>query len=583
MMRALDGYRKLGGAVLLVLLAATAAAQPRGPEAATGLTAKTLAQAQRQMVAAAHPLAAEAGREMLRAGGSAVDAAIAVQMVLNLVEPQSSGIGGGAFLVHWSAAEQKVRTYDGRETAPAAAQPDRFLGPDGKPLAFMSAVVGGRSVGVPGVLRMLEFAHRVHGQVPWSQLFDPAIRLAEQGFEMTPRLNALLAKEKDLGRFEPARSYFYQADGTPKPVGTKLTNPELAAVLKAIASGGADAFYAGDIAASIVERVQKAPVNPGDMTLDDLARYEAKSRDPVCGTYRVWRICGMGPPSSGGVAVLQILGALERFDMAKLAPPSVDGIHLFAEAGRLAFADRNRYLGDADFVAAPVTGLIDRDYLRTRSALIGPERSIGRATAGEPPRKSGALFGDGAALEFPSTTHLAVVDGRGDAVSMTTTIEDGFGARLMVRGFLLNNQLTDFSFVAEEEGRPVANRVEAGKRPRSSMSPTLVFDRDGKLFLVVGSPGGSSIINYVAETLVAVLDWGYDIQRAIDLPRFGSRNGPTEIEEGPGAQELAAALTAKGGEVKIMELNSGLHGIMVTPQGLFGGADPRREGVALGD
>jgi gamma-glutamyltranspeptidase/glutathione hydrolase len=556
-------------------------AQPQ-PEAASGRMAKAPVTASRQMVAAADPLAAEAGRRILRAGGSAVDAAIAVQMVLNLVEPQSSGVGGGGFLLHWSQAERKLRSYDGRETAPAAATPDRFLGPDGKPLAFLDAVVGGKSVGVPGIVRMLEKAHRAHGRRPWAELFEPAIRLAEEGFPVSRRLATLLAQEAKLGLAEPARSYFFQPDGTPKPAGTILRNPALAETLRAIAANGSTAFYTGEIADAVVETVTGAR-NPGDMTQGDLAGYEAKERDPLCGTYRLWRICGMGPPSSGGIGVLQIMGVLGNFDIAPLAPPSVEGIHLFAEAGRLAYADRARYLADSDFVPVPIAGLLDRAYLRSRAALVSPERTMGRAEPGEPPRRNGFRFGDGAALELPSTSHMSIVDKWGDAVALTTTIEDAFGSRLMVGGFLLNNQLTDFSFAPEENGAPVANRVEGGKRPRSAMSPTMVFDEEGRLLLVIGSPGGSAIINYVTEALVAILDWRMGPQAALDLDHFGSRNGPTELEKGPDAERIGAALAGKGHAIRIGEFTSGLHAILVTRNGLVGAADPRREGVALGD
>ena len=553
------------------------------PERDTGRGEHRLALAQRDMVAAANPLAAEAGRQILRAGGSAIDAAIATQLVLNLVEPQSSGIGGGAFILYWSERERRIESFDGRETAPAAARPGRFLGPDGKPLAFMDAVVGGRSVGVPGTLKVLALVHAKHGRLPWARLFEPAIRLAEEGFAISPRLHVLLAAENRLARFEPGRGYFYDAAGKAKPAGAVLRNPAFAATLRTLAERGADALYTGAIADDIVAAVRQAPIAPGDMTAADLASYRAKERPPVCGTYRRYRICGMGPPSSGGVAVLQILGLLQRFDLQRLAPPAVEGFHLFAEAGRLAYADRDRYLADDDFVTVPVRGLLDPAYLTARSRLIDPARDHGKAEPGIPPQKHALLQGDGDALELPSTSHVSVVDAAGDALAMTTTIENEFGSRLMVDGFLLNNELTDFSFLPEVGGKPVANRIEPGKRPRSTMAPTLVFDPDGKLLLAVGSPGGSEIANYVALVLVAVLDWGYDIQRAIDLPHVGNRNRSTDIEAGPGAEALAAALRERGHRVRIGPLNSGLHGIMRTARGLEGGADPRREGVALGD
>jgi len=557
------------------------AAQTQQPEAATGRTDKVAVHAKRQMVAAANPLAAEAGRKILRDGGSAVDAAIATQMVLNLVEPQSSGIGGGAFLVIWNAKKKALTTVDARETAPAAAKPDRFLGADGKPLRFYDAVVGGKSVGVPGVLRGLELAHKTHGRLPWAKLFEPAIELAEKGFPISPRLNGLLKSEQHLAKTAAAKDYFYQADGSPKPVGTILVNRPLADTLRAIAQRGPDAFYSGEIARDIVSTVRGA-ANAGDLTEADLSGYRAKERPAVCGSYRRYEVCGMGPPSSGGLTLLQILGILETYDLKAEAPWSIRGLHLMIEAERLAYADRGLYMADSDFVPVPVKGLTDRTYLRSRAAQIKPDASLKTAQPGTPPQSTAYLGADDA-LELPSTTQISVVDRYGDAVSMTTTIEDAFGSRLMVRGFLLNNQLTDFSFSPEENGKPVANRVEAGKRPRSSMAPTLVFDRNRKLVMVVGSPGGSVIINYVAKTIVATLDWGHDVQSAISFPNIGSRNGPTEIEAGPSAEAIAASLKALGHDTRIAEFTSGIQGIVVTKRGLVGGADPRREGVALGD
>ncbi len=535
------------------------------------------------MVAAANPLAAEAGREMLRRGGSAIDAAIATQMVLNLVEPQSSGIGGGAFLLYWSQRDGHVESYDGRETAPATARPDRFLAADGAPMPFMAAMIGGRSVGVPGTLRMLALAHRKHGRLPWAQLFEPAIRLAEQGFPVSQRLHDMLGSEKNLGRFEPARSYFYAADGSAKPVGERLSNPALATTLRAIAERGPDAFYSGGIAEDVVAAVTHAPVSPGDISLQDLASYQAKERPPVCGQYRRYRICGMGPPSSGGSTVLAILGMLQGFDLRRMKPMSAEGLHLFVEAARLAYADRDRYLADSDFISVPLRGLVDRRYLAERARLIDPQQDHGRVEPGTPPSSHTELWREGDSLDLPSTSHLSIVDAAGDAVSMTTTIEHEFGSRLMVDGFLLNNELTDFSFRPEVDGQPVANRIEPGKRPRSSMAPTLVFGPDGKLLLVIGSPGGPEIINYVAQTLIAILDWGYDVQAAIDLVHVSNRNGNTEIEPGPWGDGIAQELQARGHSVARHQLESGLHGIMRTSRGLEGGADPRREGVALGD
>ena len=507
------------------------------------------------MVAAAHPLAAQAGYDVLARGGSAVDAAIAVQLVLGLVEPESSGIGGGAFLLHWSQREQRLRSYDGRETAPAAARRDRFLDAQGKAVAFHEAVLGGRSVGVPGVLRMLELAHRRHGRLPWAELFRSAIDLAEHGFALSPRLHALLDAERDLRDDPAARAVYYG-----KTVGERIVNPQYAATLRAIAANGASVFYQGAIAADIVRAVHMHR-KAGDLTTADVAAYQAREREPLCGAYRVWRICSMGPPSSGGVGVLQILGILERTRFVLAPPQSAQALHYFSEAGRLAYADRARYLGDPDVVPVPLARLLAPGYLAQRARLIG-ERAMRHAAPGD--MENG-------------TSHFSIVERNGDAVAMTTTIEAGFGSRIMARGFLLNNELTDFDFVP---GGP--NEVGPGKRPRSSMAPAMVFDADGRLQLIVGSPGGSAIINYVAKALVGVLDWKLDIQAAIDLPNFGARYGPTEIEAGSRYQALAGGLIERGHEVGLAPLESGLHGIERVPGGWRGGADPRREGVAKG-
>lgn len=568
--------------LVLTAFSTQSLAQAAPPEAATGRIAKQLGVTTKYMAAAANPLATEAGREMLRAGGSAADAAVAIQLVLNLVEPQSSGIGGGTFMVFWDQGAGRLTTLDGREKAPAAATPERFLGADGKPMKFMDAVVGGRSVGVPGTLRLLEAAHKKWGKLPWAKTFEPAIRLAEDGFAVSPRLNGLLGGETALKSDARANAYFYEADGKPKAVGSLLKNPGFAAALRDIAARGADAFYNGPIADDIIATVRSHAVNPGDMTLADLAAYKVEEREPVCGPYRTYKICGMGPPSSGAVAVLQILGTLETVDMAKMGP-GPDAAHMLSEAGRLAFADRGLYLGDPAFVSVPVSGLIDAAYLKSRAALVNPDKSMGRARAGEPPMKKTFNFAPSDSVEY-GTSHISVIDGAGNAVAMTTTIEDGFGARMMTRGgFLLNNELTDFNFAPVDDGKPVANRVEANKRPRSSMAPTIVFDSAGKVYAVVGSPGGSLIINFVAKTLVAILDWKLDPQRAVDFANFGSRNGPTELEKGTEAEPWKAALEAKGHEVKLLEMTSGTQAIVVTPTGFIGGADGRREGVAIGD
>ncbi|HJV52482.1 MAG TPA: gamma-glutamyltransferase [Noviherbaspirillum sp.] len=593
-------------ALVLALLAGCAtvpAPQPavpvhgmQAPEGATGYAEKAGWIAHKFMVATANPLATDAGYQVLRVGGSAVDAVIAVQMVLTLVEPQSSGIGGGAFLLYYDRAAQgskAVKAFDGRETAPAAAAENLFQTPDGKAMPFYEGVVGGRSVGVPGVLRMLEMAHRQYGKLPWASLFAPAIRLAEEGFTVSPRLASLLKSERYLQKDPTAAAYFYDKDGKSWPAGHLLKNPDLARVLRAIALGGADAFYKGQVARDIEAKVKSHPTNPGSLAAADLASYQAKVREPVCTDYRAWMVCGMPPPSSGGIAIAQMLGILEAKDV-RLFPPhdgalDAQAVHLFSEAGRLAYADRARYVADTDFVPLPgnsVKPLIDKQYLTRRAALI-IERSMGQAKAGEPAAARLARGLD-TSPELPCTSHISIVDARGNAISMTTTIEDAFGSRQMVDGFLLNNQLTDFSFDARDANGPIANRVQPGKRPRSSMAPTLVFEKgSNKLVLSTGSPGGSAIINYVAKVLVATMDWGLNVQQAISLPNFGSRNGPTELEQGRVSDALVEQLRAKGHNVRLMEQTSGLQGIMrVNIHGeemWFGGADPRREGNVMGD
>mgnify|MGYP000026504057 FL=1 len=552
---------------LLVLPVLSACATMEGPADAPA----------RQMVAAANPLAAEAGMEMLRAGGSATDAAIATALVLGLVEPQSSGIGGGAFLLHYDASTRDVGAYDGRETVPAAADEALFLEEDGEPMGFWDAVVGGRSVGTPGLLRMLELAHRDHGRLPWARLFQPAIRLAEEGFAVSPRLHSLIAGDKYLKRYPETAAYFHDDDGNPLPVGHLLRNQAYADTLRAVAEGGADAFYKGPVALDIAAQVQGVVDNPGYLGYLDMRGYQAKRRTPVCLPYRQWQVCGMPPPTSGGVAVLQILKLLERFDLAALDPASPEAIHLVAEAGRLAFADRNRFLADSDFVEVPLDALLDPAYLAARSALIDPTASMGQASPGLESTQAHSP----AQLNPPSTSHLSVVDAEGNAVSMTASIESAFGARLMARGFLLNNELTDFSFRPEVDGRPVANRVQPGKRPRSSMSPTLVLDRHGRFVMAIGSPGGSRIIGYTTKAIIAALDWNLPLQDAVALPNFVNRNGATDLEEGTAVEDAKAALEALGHEVEVRGLTSGLHGIRRTANGLEGGADPRREGVVL--
>jgi gamma-glutamyltranspeptidase/glutathione hydrolase len=553
------------------------------PEPSSGFAARTLVHARRHMVVAAHRLAAEAGLEILRAGGTAVDAAIATQLALNIVEPQSSGLGGGAFLVHWDAKRHELTTYDGRETAPATARPERFMRGD-RPMPFAQAVHGGTSVGVPGVARLLELVHKHHGKLPWPHLFAPALRLADQGFAVGPRLSKLLADYGPDAFDARARRFFFDADGRAWPPGHTLANPDLARTLRRIATDGADVFYSGPTAEAIVAAVTDAPNTRGDLTLADLAAYRARQREPVCASYRQLRVCGMGPPSSGGLGVSMALALLSGFDLG-LEPLAPHAVHLIAEAEKLAYADRDHYVADPDFVNVPST-LLDPGYLDRRRALINPAAAAAKALPGDPPGVRHGAFGDDNTHERAGTSHISIIDADGNAVAMTTTIEAAFGARIMAGGFLLNNQLTDFSlWPRTAEGVLAANAVAPGKRPRSTMAPTIVFDADGQeVRLILGSPGGSRIILFVVKALVGLIDWGLDAQRAADLPTFGSRNGPLEIENGEIGAGLAARMTALGHRITMDTMTSGLNIIVRRADGgLEGGTDPRREGAAVGN
>ena len=523
------------------------------------------------MVAAAHPLAVEAGLEMLRRGGSAVDAAIAVQMVLGVVEPQASGIGGGGFLLHYDGTTRAIAVYDGRETAPAEAKPAMFLDRDGTPLGFREAVASGISVGVPGLLAMLELAHKEHGKLAWGTLFEPAIVAARDGFATPPRLAAWLGRLPGLDREPGIRATYFNVDGSPRKAGDRIVNRDLADTMRLVAEDGARAFYRGAIAGEMMDRVREH-VRPGTLSLADLADYRPVKREPVCGPYRVWVVCGMPPPSSGGIAVLQVLALIEPFEIWHDTPNDLRPVHLIAEASRLAFADRNRYVADPAFVNVPTAGLLSAAYLAERRKLMSPDRSMGRIGPGVPP-----------GYVERGTSHMSIVDRWGNAVSFTTTIEAPFGAQIMVRGFLLNNELTDFSPRPEVDGKQVANRVEPGKRPRSSMSPTLVLDRDRRLVAAVGSAGGSRIIGDTLQALIGMLDWNLPLSAAIALPRVINANGPTELEADTPLAGLAGGLRAMGHQVQVRVHEGGLTGIRRVGDGWEGGADPRRDGVARGE
>jgi len=550
------------------------------PEAATGYVEKQAFEAKDYMVVAANPYASWAGKNILEKGGSAIDAAVAVQSMLSLVEPQSSGIGGGAFILYWDNKNKVLHTFDGRETAPKAVNSHWFI-QGNKPMRWIDAVVGGKSVGVPGAVKALEMAQKEFGKLPWNTLFDDTIKTAEDGFKVSPRLAKLVALDYHPGlkTFPASSTYFFPA-GLPLKEGTVKKNKKLAKTLKGIAEKGSDYLLKGEVAEKIVKAVNSAEINPGQMTLEDLASYEPVKREPVCGLYHEKRICGMAPPSSGGVNVYQILKMLEGFDLSQYAPDSVEFANLYTQASALSYADRENFIADSDFTNLPFAAMINTAYLERRAESISVDKEWRRKRAGNPYADANVALGT--SMELPNTSHVSIVDKEGNAVSMTTSIEFMFGSGIMVEGFLLNNQLTDFSFSPTKNRFPVPNRAEPGKRPRSAMSPTMVFDKEGNLEVVVGSPGGSRIVSYVAQTLVGVLDFGLDIQQAINLPKITNRNDYTALEKGTPIAELEAPLKALGHNVKVVDLNSGLHGIQFKSGKLIGGADPRREGIAVG-
>ncbi|HEY7864590.1 MAG TPA: gamma-glutamyltransferase [Psychromonas sp.] len=572
------------GAALLSLnvFASPQIADSIAPETASAYKQKTTVVANQYMVAAANPLAVEAGYRVLKNGGNAADALIAVQTVLGLVEPQSSGLGGGAFLVYFDARNKALTTFDGRETAPLAAKPELFQDSEGKPLTFYDAVVGGRSVGTPGTLKLLATVHEKYGSKAWSELFQPAQQLANNGFTVSQRLASAIEEDKErLSRYPDSKAYFFSKNGEPLAEGSLLKNKAYAETLSVIAKYGEKAFYQGQIAQDIVNKVTGVSDNPGVLALEDLSTYKIIERKPVCAPYRQYSVFGMGPPSSGALTVGQILGIVSHFDLKKLGSDSPEAWQIIGDASRLAFADRGRYMADTDFVPMP-EGLLNPDYLAGRAKLIQPGKALAEVSAGDPPWNNAIALAEDQSIELPSTTHIVIADKQGNIISMTSTVENSFGSRLMSHGFILNNELTDFSFLSYKDGYPVANRVEPGKRPRSSMSPSIIMKGD-KPYMALGSPGGSRIIGYVASTIIAHLDWGMDIQQAIDLPHLVNRFGSYDLEAGTKAIGFKQALEKMGYQVNIQDLNSGLHAILFKDGRLIGGADPRREGIALGD
>jgi gamma-glutamyltranspeptidase/glutathione hydrolase len=567
--------------LLLSFLTLTAHATELAPEPASGFKSKPVLEAKNHMVVSGHPLASQAGDEIIRKGGNAVDAAIATQMVLNLTEPQASGIGGGGFMLYYDKSNGKTEAYDGRESAPAAATADMFLDKDGKPLEYKEALKGGLSVGTPGLLRMLEQVHKAHGKLPWKDLFQPAITLSKNGFPLSPRLYRVIEATPYIIESPMAKDLYFTEKSEIKPVGTIIKNPALADTLTTIANKGADAFYTGAIAKSIVETVRKNPFKPGRLTKRDIAAYQPVVRQPLCENYRGYKLCGMPPPTSGGITILQTLKTLERFKLKSSPENSPETVHLVMDAARLSFADRNTYIADCDFIPVPTAAMLAPDYIKSRSSLINTKNAV-KPEAGNLAwdKRCGEIK---PANEHISTTHMSVVDAEGNAVSMTSSIEFAFGSGLMTRGFFLNNELTDFALQPEVDGVKAANRVEPGKRPRSSMSPFFVFDKTGELYLVIGSPGGSRIISYVLQTIVSVLDFGTKLDDAIKQPHYATTGDAIELEKGTTLETLAEPLKKLGHNVITNELTSGLNGIEIKNKKLFSGADARREGEAVGE
>jgi gamma-glutamyltranspeptidase / glutathione hydrolase len=574
-----------------ILLQAFPAQAQFGPllESAPQRNDMVAASGTQQMVAAANPLAAAAGKKMLDQGGSAMDAVIAMQLLLSLVEPQSSGIGGGGFVLGYDAKGGALTSIDGRETAPASAKADLFLGPDGKTIPMLEAYQGGRSVGIPGMIALMERGHKAQGRLPWKKLFEPAIAAARDGFAISPRLAAMIANAQSLiEKFPATKATYVGTDGKALGAGTLYKNPAYAAILSKIASQGAKAFYRGANAKAIVTAVQTSTISPALLTEKDIRGYRVVERAPLCGTYRGFKVCSMGPPSSGAIAILQSLHMLELHDLKAMGARSADAVHLIAESLAIAFADREQFLTDPAFFDVPSNGLLNSDYLRSRAALLDVHKAGGAYSAGDPPRADKTALAPNNNKDVPSTSHMVAADRFGNVASWTGTVQAPFGSFLMVNGYLLNNELTDFSFQPERDGKPVANKVEPGKRPRSSMSPTIIFDAQGRVVMALGSAGGSRIIAHVLKSIIAHLDWGLDIQQAIDYPNFFKTAQGLDLEAGALATAISPALEAKGHKINLRPNVSGLSGLTIAygsdkQRSLRGGADSRREGVALGD
>ncbi len=542
--------------------------------------------AQPFIVVSADDRATEAGIAILKQGGNAIDAAIAVQSILSLVEPQSSGVGGGAFMLYYNNQTKHLHTFDGREAAPASIRNNIYLDVNGKPKGYFDTAFGGQAVGVPGVMALLDKAHQQFGNLQWKILFTDAENLAKQGFAVSPRLSTWLQRFSTKGAHPKMLTYFYDENGKARPAGFILKNPEYAETMRITASEGADTFYTGEIAQKIAKAVSTSAIAPQALTMQDLANYKAIERDAICAPYHEYKICSMGPPTSGGIFLLQTLAMLQTFNLADKPAFSAQAIHLIIEASRLAYADREQFIADPDVIAVPTQGLLNKTYLSKRAKRINKNKAALTVVAGAP-EKFDVSFNQTLSQaphrgpERPSTSHFSIMDASGNVVSMTTTVQGPFGSFLPAGGFILNNQLTDFSYLSEQNGLPIANAVAPNKRPRSSMTPTIVFDKNNEVFMVIGSPGGGRIFSYVLKTILGVLDWNMSMQDAIDAPNITLPKGVAELEKGGFDNETINALSRMGHDIQQNTQESGLNGFVVTNNNFDGGADQRREGTYL--